>query len=49
MNDAEARIDELRALLDSFGLKIYFSGFAFSDEGGHSKPHPDMFNSAARQ
>ena len=41
--------DGLRALLDSFGLKKYFSGFAFSDEVGHSKPHPDMFNSAARQ
>ena len=41
--------DGLRALLDGYGLKKYFSGFAFSDEVGHSKPHPDMFNSAARQ
>ncbi|MDP7547762.1 MAG: HAD family hydrolase, partial [Alphaproteobacteria bacterium] len=39
----------LRALLDGHGLKQYFSGFAFSDEVGHSKPHPDMFNSAAGQ
>lgn len=41
--------DGLRALLDGYGLKKYFSGFAFSDEVGHSKPHPDMFNSVARQ
>ena len=41
--------DGLRALLDGHGLKQYFSGFAFSDEVGHSKPHPDMFNSAAGQ
>ena len=41
--------DGLRALLDGYGLKKYFSGFTFSDEVGHSKPHPDMFNSAARQ
>ena len=41
--------DGLRALLDGYGLKKYFSGFAFSDEVGHSKPHPDMFNSAAHQ
>ena len=41
--------DGLRALLDGHGLKKYFSGFAFSDEVGHSKPHPDMFNSAAGQ
>jgi len=39
----------LRQLLDGHGLKQYFQGFAFSDEVGHSKPHPDMFESAARQ
>ncbi|MFQ5995759.1 MAG: HAD family hydrolase [Acidiferrobacterales bacterium] len=35
--------------LEMNGLKRYFSAFAFSDEVGHSKPHPDMFHSAARQ
>lgn len=39
----------LRAILDKHGLKKYFSGFAFSDEVGHSKPHPAMFQSAGRQ
>jgi putative hydrolase of the HAD superfamily len=39
----------LRQWLDMHGLKQYFSGFAFSDEVGHSKPHRDMFESAARQ
>ena len=39
----------LRELLEVHGLKQYFSGFAFSDEVGHSKPHPGMFESAARQ
>ncbi|MDH5750485.1 MAG: HAD family hydrolase, partial [Rhodospirillales bacterium] len=39
----------LRALLDKHGLKKFFSGFAFSDEVGHSKPHPDMFKCAASQ
>ncbi len=39
----------LRELLEVHGLKRYFSGFAFSDEVGHSKPHPSMFESAARQ
>ncbi len=39
----------LRQLLDSYGLARYFTGFAFSDEVGHSKPHPDMFEAAARQ
>jgi len=39
----------LRELLDIHGLKQYFSGFAFSDEVGHSKPHRSMFESAARQ
>jgi len=39
----------LRAILETHGLKRYFSGFAFSDEVGHSKPHRAMFDSAARQ
>jgi len=39
----------LRALLDKHGLKRHFTGFAFSDEVGHSKPHRSMFDSAARQ
>jgi len=41
--------DGLRRLLENHGLKRYFQGFAFSDEVGHSKPHADMFASAARQ
>ena len=40
---------DLRALLDHHGLKKYFTGFAFSDEVGHSKPHRGMFEAAARQ
>ena len=39
----------LRALLEKYDLKKYFGGFAFSDEVGHSKPHPAMFQSAANQ
>jgi putative hydrolase of the HAD superfamily len=39
----------LRDLLEKHDLKRYFSGFAFSDEVGHSKPHPSMFESAAVQ
>ena len=39
----------LRALLEKHGLKQYFSGFAFSDEVGHSKPHRAMFEAAAGQ
>ncbi len=39
----------LRRLLDAHGLARYFSGFAFSDEVGHAKPHRAMFESAARQ
>ncbi len=39
----------LRAILEGHGLARYFSGFAFSDEVGHSKPHRSMFESAAAQ
>ncbi len=39
----------LREWLRMFGMLDYFSGFAFSDEVGHSKPHRDMFLCAAKQ
>jgi FMN phosphatase YigB (HAD superfamily) len=39
----------LRALLRLHDLERYFSGFAFSDEVGRSKPHRAMFDSAAEQ
>jgi len=39
----------LRKWLEIYGLKQYFSSFAFSDEVGRSKPHPEAFASAARQ
>lgn len=39
----------LRRLLEIHGIKQYFSGFAFSDEVGHSKPDRSMFDSAASQ
>ncbi len=39
----------LRDLLEHYELKQYFSGFAFSDEVGYSKPHASMFESAAQQ
>ena len=39
----------LRDLLEKHDVKKYFSGFAFSDEIGHSKPHRAMFASAAEQ
>ena len=39
----------LRRLLGVHGLDRHFSGFAFSDEVGRSKPHRSMFESAARQ
>ena len=39
----------LRDLLEVHGLKRYFTGFAFSDEVGHSKPHRAMFEAAAGQ
>jgi len=41
--------DGLRAVLEKHGLKQFFSGFAFSDEVGHSKPHRAMFDAAAKQ
>lgn len=39
----------LREILENYGLKKYFSGFAYSDEVGHSKPHRSMFDVAAEQ
>ena len=39
----------LRRWLDIHGLLDYFDAFAFSDEVGHSKPHPDMFATVAEQ
>ncbi len=38
----------LRELLQGHGLLKFFSAFAFSDEVGRSKPHPSMFETAAR-
>jgi putative hydrolase of the HAD superfamily len=39
----------LRELLETHGVQRYFTAFAFSDEVGRSKPHPDMFAAAARE
>ncbi len=39
----------LRRLLELHGLKDFFTGFAFSDEVNHAKPHPAIFESAAEQ
>jgi len=39
----------LRDLLQKHGVLQYFSGFAFSDEVGRSKPDRAMFQSAAEQ
>ncbi len=39
----------LRRILEQYDLARHFSGFAFSDEIGHSKPHRSMFDSAAEQ
>lgn len=39
----------LRQWLAMHDLERYFSGFAFSDEVGRSKPHRDMFAAAAEQ
>ena len=37
----------LREWLERHGLLRHFDAFAFSDEVGRSKPHPDMFHRAA--
>ena len=37
----------LREWLERHGLRRHFGAFAFSDEVGRSKPHPDMFQRAA--
>ncbi len=39
----------LREWLEMHDLKQFFSGFAFSDEVGNSKPNRAMFDAAARQ
>ncbi len=39
----------LRKILENYGLKQYFSAFAFSDEVGHSKPHRSMFDKVAEE
>ncbi len=39
----------LRRWLEMHDLARFFSAYAFSDEVGHSKPHRDMFASAAGQ
>ena len=39
----------LRLILEKYDLLRYFSGFAFSDEVGHSKPHRAMFEAAAAE
>lgn len=36
----------LRGLLDELGLLAHFSGWAFSDEVGHYKPSPQIFEAA---
>lgn len=38
--------ETLRALLERKGLLRHFSGWAFSDEVGHYKPSPQMFEAA---
>ena len=38
----------LKRILERHGLARHFDGFVFSDEVGHSKPHRDMFEAAAR-
>lgn len=37
----------LRGILDKAGMLPYFDYFVFSDEAGHSKPHPSLFESVA--
>lgn len=41
--------ERLRELLENHGVRRFFSGFAFSDEIGFSKPHRAMFEAAAEQ
>ncbi len=38
----------LRALLEKYQLYSYFDFFVFSDEIGHSKPHPILFETVAQ-
>ncbi|MBN8706407.1 MAG: HAD family hydrolase [Bacteroidetes bacterium] len=38
----------IRQLLDKYNLLGYFSFFAFSDETGVSKPHPEMYHHILR-
>lgn len=38
----------LRELLRGAGMFEYFDHFVFSDENGHSKPHPSVFESVAK-
>lgn len=38
--------EQLRALLEREGLLAHFSGWAFSDEVGHYKPSPQIFEAA---
>jgi len=37
----------LRGLLEKGGMLPYFDYFVFSDEAGHSKPHPSLFEMVA--
>ena len=37
----------LRSLLEKGGMLSYFDYFVFSDEAGHSKPHPSLFQMVA--
>ncbi len=37
----------LREILEGLGLARYFQAMIFSDEVGHSKPHPEVFLAAA--
>jgi len=39
----------LKKILERYGIAHHFGGFAFSDEVGFSKPHRNMFGSAAQQ
>ena len=37
----------LRGMLEKAGMLSYFDYFVFSDEAGHSKPHPSLFENVA--